>query len=329
MAASTSFSPAAAALCTSKSSSRKCANYALVGAHSSPSLPSPSRAAAGDSKWLQQPKCNKRLVMVQHQSQKRSPSSRPSSSGRPLLLPRCYSESNETDSAASSSSTSPPQSPTPLESSSSGGVESSSSSGEFPSLGQQRRRPQGARREADSTDWISSSLTRRFGLAGGLAWVGFLAFGVISEQIKTRTEVFLESQGTQNVEGTAKEVVLDNNVKYVDLRTGGGSSPLKGDLVLLDLTGKVASTGEVFVDTTSAKRPLAFVYGIKPYAKGVCYGLEYALQSMKAGGKRRVKVPADQCFGDAGEDLGNGVIVPGGAEVEYEVQLQRVSIAPS
>lgn len=30
------------------------------------------------------------------------------------------------------------------------------------------------RRKADSTDWFASTLTRRFGLAGGLAWLGFL-----------------------------------------------------------------------------------------------------------------------------------------------------------
>jgi hypothetical protein len=60
-----------------------------------------------------------------------------------------------------------------------------------------RRRRGDPPRTADSTDWISSSLTRRFGLGAGLAWVGVLAFGVISEQIKTRNEVFLEAQGTR------------------------------------------------------------------------------------------------------------------------------------
>jgi len=54
-----------------------------------------------------------------------------------------------------------------------------------------------APRVADSTDWISSNLTRRFGLGAGLAWVGVLAFGVVSEQIKTRNEVFREEQGTR------------------------------------------------------------------------------------------------------------------------------------
>ena len=39
------------------------------------------------------------------------------------------------------------------------------------------------RRAAESTDFMATALTRRFGLAGGLAWVGFLAFGVIGEQV--------------------------------------------------------------------------------------------------------------------------------------------------
>lgn len=60
-----------------------------------------------------------------------------------------------------------------------------------------RSRKRSGSRVADSTDWISSSLTRRFGLGAGLAWVGVLAFGVISEQVKTRNEVFREEQGTR------------------------------------------------------------------------------------------------------------------------------------
>lgn len=49
----------------------------------------------------------------------------------------------------------------------------------------------------DTTDWIASSLTRRFGLGAGLAWAGFLAFGVISEQIKTRLEVSQQEANTR------------------------------------------------------------------------------------------------------------------------------------
>lgn len=50
-----------------------------------------------------------------------------------------------------------------------------------------------------STDWIATSLTRRFGIGAGLAWVGFLAFGVISEQIKTRLELSQQEANTRSV----------------------------------------------------------------------------------------------------------------------------------
>lgn len=49
----------------------------------------------------------------------------------------------------------------------------------------------------ESTDWIASTLTRRFGIGAGLAWVGFLAVGVLSEQIKTRFEVSQQEANTR------------------------------------------------------------------------------------------------------------------------------------
>ncbi|KAJ7555443.1 hypothetical protein O6H91_05G038100 [Diphasiastrum complanatum] len=153
------------------------------------------------------------------------------------------------------------------------------------------------RKAADTTDWVASALSRRFGLGAGLAWVGFLAFGVISEQLKTRLEVFNERQGTRDVEN-ATETVLPNKVRFVDLRVGGGSSPKIGDLVVVNLIGKVQRTGQVFVDTFSgSRRPLAFVFGARPYSRGMCEGLEFAMQSMKVGGKRKVVVPSDLGFG--------------------------------
>jgi hypothetical protein len=54
-------------------------------------------------------------------------------------------------------------------------------------------------RKAESTDAVATFLTRRFGLAGGLAWLGFLAIGTLGEQIKTRLEVANEEAGTKEV----------------------------------------------------------------------------------------------------------------------------------
>lgn len=59
------------------------------------------------------------------------------------------------------------------------------------------QRPSKPRTSAESTDWIASTLTRRFGIGAGLAWVGFLAVGVVSEQIKTRLEVSQQEASTR------------------------------------------------------------------------------------------------------------------------------------
>lgn len=64
---------------------------------------------------------------------------------------------------------------------------------EQPLASQQKRK----KTSVETTDWVASSLTRRFGIGAGLAWAGFLAFGVISEQIKTRLEVSQEEANTR------------------------------------------------------------------------------------------------------------------------------------
>ncbi|WOK97720.1 peptidyl-prolyl cis-trans isomerase FKBP17-2, chloroplastic [Canna indica] len=179
---------------------------------------------------------------------------------------------------------------------------------------------------AESTDWVASSLTRRFGLGAGLAWVGFLAAGVISEQIKTRLEVSQEQANTKLAE-KEEEVVLPNGIKYTELRVGGGATPRPGDLVVIDLQGRVEGRSQAFVDTFGeGKRPLALVMGSRPYTKGMCEGVEYVLRSMKAGGKRKVTVPASLGFGDEGADLGSGVRIPPAATLEFVVQIDKGSV---
>uniref|UniRef100_R7VZG0 Uncharacterized protein n=1 Tax=Aegilops tauschii TaxID=37682 RepID=R7VZG0_AEGTA len=128
--------------------------------------------------------------------------------------------------------------------------------------------PKRAATSADSTDWVASSLTRRFGIGAGLAWVGFLAFGVVSEQLKTRFEVAQQQANTKDVE-EEKEVVLPNGIRYTEMRVGGGDVPRPGDLVVIDLQGRVAGGGEAFVDTFGdGKRPLALVMGSRPLHQG-------------------------------------------------------------
>lgn len=175
-------------------------------------------------------------------------------------------------------------------------------------------------------------MTRRFGLGAGLAWAAFLAVGVVSEQIKTRYEASQQEANTKDVEAE-EEIKLPNGIRYYEMRVGGGASPKTGDLVVIDLKGRVvgsSSEQDQFVNTfAEGNRPLALVMGSRPYTKGMCEGIEYVLRSMRAGGKRRVIVPPELGFGEEGADLGSGVRIPPSATLEFVVQVDRVSIAPA
>jgi FKBP-type peptidyl-prolyl cis-trans isomerase len=52
----------------------------------------------------------------------------------------------------------------------------------------------------------------------------------------------------------------------------------------------------VFEDTYARGAPLVFEYGIRP--PGVCEGLEEAIGTMRAGGRRLVAVPPEVGFGN-------------------------------
>ncbi|KAK6921313.1 FKBP-type peptidyl-prolyl cis-trans isomerase domain [Dillenia turbinata] len=234
--------------------------------------------------------------------------------------------------SSSSQTPPPPPQPTPPPQSQPTSPPLTTTSSEQPipaSVKEQQQKTTKATTKVESTDWIASSLTRRFGLGAGLAWAAFLAVGVVSEQIKTRLEVSQQEGNTRDVE-KLEEVVLPNGIRYYELRVGGGASPRTGDLVVIDLKGTVEGSGEVFVDTFGGDmKPLALVMGSRPYTKGMCEGIEYVLRSMKAGGKRRVLVPPRLGFGENGADFGSGHQVPPLATLEYIVQVDKVSIAPA
>lgn len=99
---------------------------------------------------------------------------------------------------------------------------------------------------------------------------------------------------------------------------------------MINVKGKVQGNEEAFLDTYgNGRRPLALVMGSRPYNRGICDGLDYVLRSMKAGGKRKVIIPPNLCFGEEGADLGSGLQVPASATLEYIIEVEKVSIAPA
>eukprot|EP00197_Chlamydomonas_leiostraca_P004675 CAMPEP_0202866630 /NCGR_PEP_ID=MMETSP1391-20130828/8219_1 /ASSEMBLY_ACC=CAM_ASM_000867 /TAXON_ID=1034604 /ORGANISM="Chlamydomonas leiostraca, Strain SAG 11-49" /LENGTH=201 /DNA_ID=CAMNT_0049546599 /DNA_START=208 /DNA_END=813 /DNA_ORIENTATION=- len=195
-------------------------------------------------------------------------------------------------------------------------------------FGQKKRKT-----KVETTDQMATFLTRRFGIAGGLAWLGFLTVGTLGEQIKTRIEVAQEEAGTREVTERV-EVSLPSGVRYTDLRVGGGSVPISNYLAVIHYVGR--ANGEVFEDTYARGKPLVMLYGKRPFVAGLCAGVEEGMASMKAGGKRIIKVPAELGFGAAGTTLrptlhagDKAGVIPPNADLEYELELVRVSIPPS
>jgi FKBP-type peptidyl-prolyl cis-trans isomerase len=196
-----------------------------------------------------------------------------------------------------------------------------------------------SRRAADSSDPIASAITRRFGLGGGLAWAGILAFGVVSEQIKTRIEQAEEAKNTREIAvGQEAEVVLPNGLRVTDLKIGGGARPEGGLLAILDFS--LRADGAVVEDTRArGGKPIVLLFGGRPLRGGICEGAEQALAGMRAGGRRRVVVPAGSALGfpDGAAlrstrhvpDKGAREGVPPGAELVYDLELLRVSVPPS
>ena len=96
------------------------------------------------------------------------------------------------------------------------------------------------------------------------------------------------------------------------------------------------SSGQLFEDTKARGKPIVFLYGARPLTGGVCPGVEIALSSMKAGGRRKVTIPSSLGFGDRGTTLRptehvpeKQGVVPPGAELKYDLEMLRVSIPPS
>eukprot|EP01023_Acetabularia_acetabulum_P035006 TRINITY_DN3295_c0_g1_i5.p1 TRINITY_DN3295_c0_g1~~TRINITY_DN3295_c0_g1_i5.p1 ORF type:complete len:278 (-),score=60.26 TRINITY_DN3295_c0_g1_i5:359-1192(-) len=190
------------------------------------------------------------------------------------------------------------------------------------------------RRQADSTDWVASALTRRFGIAGGFVWLGILAVGSIGEQVKTRLEYAQEQADTKEVEQQEFESTFQG-WSFRDIKIGGGQKPRRGDLAVINLKISL-SDGQIVEDTFVRGKPIVLYFGGRPFTGGICEAVEEALMDMKAGGVREVVVPPQLGFGSKGAVLRptehvpeKQGIIPPGAELLYRIELDRVSIPPS
>lgn len=174
------------------------------------------------------------------------------------------------------------------------------------------------RRRAESTDAVATFMTRRFGLKGGLAWLGVLTLGVVSEQVKTRRETRDAVANTRDVDASARTSVDvgDTGVSYTEMTIGGGELVREGYLIAAKVKATGRESEKTIFDTKATGREIVWSYGGR-LGPPLCVGLEIGARGMRQGGRRLVRVPARLAVGVAEED------------VEFDVTLTRVSVPPS
>jgi len=106
--------------------------------------------------------------------------------------------------------------------------------------------------------------------------------------------------------------VTATGLKFIDTAAGTGETPKPGQTLVVHYTGWLAD-GTKFDSSLDGGQPFEFVLG----AGGVIVGWEEGLATMKAGGKRRLIIPASLGYGEQGYLP----TIPPNSELTFDVQL--------
>ncbi|HEY6872657.1 MAG TPA: FKBP-type peptidyl-prolyl cis-trans isomerase [Geobacteraceae bacterium] len=121
-----------------------------------------------------------------------------------------------------------------------------------------------------------------------------------------------QTGGRQVLPAEAKPVTTASGLTYIDLAVGNGPSPTSGKPVKVHYTGWLEN-GTKFDSSVDHGQPFVFTIG----AGQVIPGWDEGVLTMKAGGKRKLIIPARLGYGAAGA----GGVIPPNATLIFEVEL--------
>jgi peptidylprolyl isomerase len=112
----------------------------------------------------------------------------------------------------------------------------------------------------------------------------------------------------------ADYITTDSGLMYYDIVEGEGAMPEQGETVIVHYTGWLED-GTKFDSSLDRGEPFAFVLG----QGQVIPGWDEGLATMKVGGKRQLRIPAELGYGDTGSGA-----IPPGATLIFDIELLSI-----
>lgn len=110
-------------------------------------------------------------------------------------------------------------------------------------------------------------------------------------------------------------VTTGSGLQYIDIERGTGEAPDPGSTIVVHYTGWLED-GTKFDSSVDRGEPFEFVIGVGQ----VIPGWDQGVATMQEGGKRRLIIPPDLAYGEAGA----GGVIPPNATLIFDVELLEI-----